>query len=75
MTEAPVFSFTKGRAIHPGTISQTFHALVPRLALVLPAGVAPPHVHDLRHNSEARIIPSAALVSGGILRFSRGSLA
>jgi len=49
-TEAPVFSFTTGRAIHPGTISQTFHALVPRLALVLPAGVAPPRVHDLRHS-------------------------
>ena len=48
--EAPVFSFTPGRAIHPGTISQTFHALVPHLGLVLPAGVAPPRVHDLRHS-------------------------
>lgn len=48
--EAPVFSFTSGRAIHPGTISQTFHVLIPRLGLVLPAGVAPPRVHDLRHS-------------------------
>ncbi len=48
--EAPVFSFTGGRAIHPGTISQTFHALIPRLGLVLPAGGAPPRVHDLRHS-------------------------
>jgi site-specific recombinase XerD len=48
--ETPVFSFTPGRAIHPGTISQTFHALVPRLGLTLPAGVAPPHLHDLRHS-------------------------
>jgi site-specific recombinase XerD len=48
--EAPVFSFTSGRAIHPGTISQTFHALIPRLALVLPAGVSSPRVHDLRHS-------------------------
>lgn len=47
---APVFSFTSGRAIHPGTISQTFHALVPRLGLILPAGVAPPRLHDLRHS-------------------------
>jgi site-specific recombinase XerD len=48
--EVPVFSFTGGRTIHPGTISQTFHALIPRLGLVLPAGVAPPRVHDLRHS-------------------------
>jgi site-specific recombinase XerD len=49
-SRAPVFSFTPGRAIHPGTISQTFHALVPRLGLILPAGVAAPRVHDLRHS-------------------------
>jgi site-specific recombinase XerD len=48
--KAPVFSFTPGHAIHPGTISQTFHALVPQLGLVLPAGVALPRVHDLRHS-------------------------
>jgi integrase len=47
---APIFSFTPGRAIHPGTISQTFHALVPRLGLTLPAGIAAPRVHDLRHS-------------------------
>ena len=46
----PVFSFTAGRPIHPGTISQTFHALVPHLGLVIPAGVASPRVHDLRHS-------------------------
>jgi hypothetical protein len=43
--------------------------------LVLPAGVAPPRVHDLRHNSESRIIPSAAVVSDKILGLSSGSLA
>jgi site-specific recombinase XerD len=48
--DAPAFSFTAGEAIHPGTISQTFHTLVPRLGLILPAGVAPPRVHDLRHS-------------------------
>jgi site-specific recombinase XerD len=48
--DQPAFSFTTGQAIHPGTISQTFHALVPRLGLILSAGVAPPRVHDLRHS-------------------------
>lgn len=47
--EAPLFSFTKRGPVHPGTISQTFHQLLPRLGLVLPPGVASPHVHDLRH--------------------------
>jgi integrase len=48
--DAPVFSFMRGRAIHPCTISQTFHALVPHLDLAVPAGVEPPRVHDLRHS-------------------------
>ena len=47
--DAAVFSFTRRGAVHPGTISQTFHHLVPRLGLVMPPGVAPPRVHDLRH--------------------------
>ena len=48
---APLFSFTRCGTVHvhPGTISQTFHQLVPRLGLLMPPGVAPPHVHDLRH--------------------------
>jgi site-specific recombinase XerD len=48
--EMPLFSFTQGRHIHPCTISQTFHKLIPQLELRLPLGVAPPHVHDLRHS-------------------------
>jgi integrase len=32
-------------------------------------------LHDLRHNSESRIIPSAAVVSDKILGLSSGSLA
>lgn len=48
--ESPLFSFTKGRGLNPGTISQTFHALVPRLDLAIPAGVTPPRAHDLRHS-------------------------
>ncbi len=47
--EAPLFSFTKRGHVHPGTISQTFRHLVPKLGLVVPAGTSPPHVHDLRH--------------------------
>lgn len=47
--EAPLFSFTKRGAIHEGTISQTFHSLVPRLHLEIPAGVSPPRLHELRH--------------------------
>jgi site-specific recombinase XerD len=46
----PVFSFTGGRPLNPGTISQTFHALLPKLALDIPRGVAPPRAHDLRHS-------------------------
>jgi site-specific recombinase XerD len=47
--EAPVFSFTQRGAVHPGTISQTFHHLVPQLGLSIAPGVSPPRVHDLRH--------------------------
>jgi site-specific recombinase XerD len=48
--DSPLFSFTKGQHMHPGTISQVFHALVPRLGLAIPTGVTPPRVHDLRHS-------------------------
>lgn len=47
---APVFSFKAGRPISCNTISQTFHDLVPCLGLALPAGVASPRLHDLRHS-------------------------
>jgi integrase len=48
--ESPVFSFLDGRPINPSTISQTFHALVPKLDLDVPDGVAAPRLHDLRHS-------------------------
>jgi site-specific recombinase XerD len=48
--DSPLFSFTKGQHLNPGTISQNFHALVPRLDLAIPPGVTPPRVHDLRHS-------------------------
>ncbi|MFQ5512722.1 MAG: tyrosine-type recombinase/integrase [Candidatus Krumholzibacteriia bacterium] len=50
LPDRPVFSFSAGRPVHPGTISQTFHALVPRLRLDVRPGVAPPRLHDLRHS-------------------------
>lgn len=48
--DEPLFSLRGGRAINPGTVSQTFHALVPRLRLKIPPGVSPPRLHDLRHS-------------------------
>jgi site-specific recombinase XerD len=48
--QMPLFSFTQGRHIHPCTISQTFHKLLPQLELRLPPGVARPRLHDLRHS-------------------------
>jgi integrase len=56
--DAPVFSFVGGNGIHPGTISLTFHSLVPRLCLQLPPGTSPPRAHDLRHNAASRIMPT-----------------
>jgi integrase len=50
--EQPLFSFSRStaRAIYPNTISSTFHQLLPELSLNVPAGVAPPHLHCLRHS-------------------------
>ncbi len=47
--DRPLFSFTKRGCICAETVSQTFHALVPKLGLRLPPGVSPPRLHDLRH--------------------------
>jgi site-specific recombinase XerD len=63
-SDTPVFSFTRRGHVHPGTISQTFHQLIPRLGLTIPSGVAPPHVHDLRH----------AFAVGTLLRWYRAGL-
>jgi site-specific recombinase XerD len=49
-SDAPLFSFGKGRGLNPITISQVFHNLVPRLGLRVPPGTAPPRAHDLRHS-------------------------
>jgi site-specific recombinase XerD len=47
--DMPLFSFTKRGCVHEGTISRTFHLLLPRLNLQIPPGVSSPRVHDLRH--------------------------
>lgn len=54
--EAPLFSFTKRGCILPTTISQTFHKLLPKLNLPIPAGVSPPRLHDLRRSFAVRTL-------------------
>jgi integrase len=48
----PLFSFgpNPSQGINPCTVSQTFHALWPRLGLKVPTGAMPPRVHCLRHS-------------------------
>ena len=49
---SPLFTLTDGgrRAIAPKAVSRTFRNLVPELDLAVPAGVAPPSLHCLRHS-------------------------
>lgn len=60
----PLFTLRGGRPINPGTISQTFHQLVPQLGLTIPEGTPGPRVHDLRH----------AFAVGTLLRWYRSGL-
>ncbi len=60
----PLFSLRGGRAVSPGTVSLTFHHLVPHLGLSIPDGTASPRVHDLRH----------AFAVGTLLRWYRSGL-
>jgi integrase len=50
--DGAVFSFAKHARtpISPTTISSTFHKVVTGLNLEIPGGVAPPHLHCLRHS-------------------------
>ncbi len=47
--DAPVFSFTGGHAVHPCSVSQTFHRLVVG-RYEIPPGVGAPRLHCLRHS-------------------------
>jgi site-specific recombinase XerD len=58
-SELPMFTFNSKRgSVDEGTISMTFHALLPKLELHIPPGVSPPRLHDLRQNAEFRKMPS-----------------
>ena len=46
-SDQPLFSFTKRGCICPETISQTFHALVPKLGLPMLNTVSSPRVGSL----------------------------
>jgi len=50
--DCSAFSFNKRKRtpIGTNTISWTFHRLLPALQLTVPAGMAPPHLHCLRHS-------------------------
>ncbi len=48
--EAPLFSFDGHNCVHPCTASQVFHRLVVALDFPVPAGVARPCLHSLRHS-------------------------
>lgn len=54
--DAPVFSLRGKRSINPCTVSQTFHAMLPKLDLMPRPGVASPHLHDLRHSCAVRAL-------------------
>ena len=62
--EVPLFSFTRRGAVHEGTISLTFHSLLPQLKLDVPVGVCTPRLHDLRH----------AFAVGTLLRWYRSGV-
>jgi site-specific recombinase XerD len=50
-SERPMFTFDSPRgSVDEGTISMTFHALLPKLNLNVPPGVSSPRLHDLRHS-------------------------
>jgi len=52
LPDDPVFSLDKGgrQPLRSQSISRTFHHLVAQLNLTVPAGVAPPRLHCLRHS-------------------------
>ena len=52
-----LFPSARGRALCPSTVNYTFRCLL-RQADVAPGRRRQPRIHDLRHNSGSRIIPS-----------------
>ena len=48
--DAPLFTFNAEQPMNPGTLTQTFHHLLPELSLTPAPGVAAPRLHCLRHS-------------------------
>ncbi len=48
--DAPLFTFSRGQAMHPGTITQSFRLLLPSLDLTISNDIANPTAHCLRHS-------------------------
>ena len=48
--DAPLFSFSRGQAMNPGTITQSFRLLLPSLDLQIDDGGRHPTAHCLRHS-------------------------
>ena len=48
--DAPLFSFSRGQAMHPGTITQSFRLLLPSLGLQIDDCGRHPTAHCLRHS-------------------------
>jgi integrase/recombinase XerD len=65
----PVFVDAHGRPLRYIAVKETFDRLIGRAAIV-PAAKRRPRLHDLRHNSERRIIPSDRLEGAGSGGFS-----
>lgn len=49
-SDDPLFSFDGRRSVSPGSASQVFRRLATELAVPVPDGVCPPHLHCLRHS-------------------------
>ncbi|RWB65476.1 tyrosine-type recombinase/integrase [Mesorhizobium sp.] len=58
-----VFTSYKGNRLDPGDIHRTFYALSRRVGLRGIDDSHGPRLHDMRHNSECRIIPSDAIAA------------
>ena len=73
-----VFLSAEGRRIHHSIVNKTFRRIL-QLASISPSN-RHPRIHDLRHNSERRIIPSdgsggrkTRMISGQLIGIIRGS--
>ena len=66
-----LFLSARGRRISYSVANKAFRDII-RLAGIAPGRPQRPRIHDLRHNSERRIIPSGHLEAAGFVRFEVG---